>query len=217
MSPLANAPILRPRRPDGRRTRNVALQSPLPLPSLIPKLVLPPPAPASAALWQALILSIASSKTCTIRSVSIPAPVAGEDNILVAPYPHATMSVLDLTAEYPDRPDTAREAKFNTWSKSKGQCWIRKLKRYVACLRSAQHVNEHSNPDRPPEADGENDNNSTSEADDDEMADAPDAEAMDQDPADAPAANADGQGIDAKVEENAAAAEASDLGMGVFD
>jgi hypothetical protein len=59
------------------------------------------------------------------------------------------MSVLDLSAEYPDRPDTASESEFNMWSKSKRQRWIRKLKRYVVCLRSAHHVDEHSNPDAP--------------------------------------------------------------------
>jgi hypothetical protein len=141
--------------------------------------------------------------------------VAGEDDSLVAPYPHVMMSVLDLSAEYPDRLDTASESEFNMWSKSKRQRWIRKLKRYVACLRSAHHVEEHSNPDRLPEA-AEDDYDSTYEEEDD-MAEASNVEAMDQDAAEAPAANADGQGIDAQAEENATAAETSDSGMGVHD
>jgi hypothetical protein len=79
--------------------------------------VMPPPAPATAALWRVLVESIAASKTCTICTQSVPAAVAGEEAQMMAPYPHALAAMVDLTPEYPDRPDLTPMAKFATYSR----------------------------------------------------------------------------------------------------
>jgi hypothetical protein len=99
------------------------------------------------------VASIEPSKSCTIASVPIPAPVAGGDDVLAAPYPHALVAVWSLTEGYPNRPEIWTESEFDPLSKSKRQRWIRKLKKYVTCLRVAHHVDENSDPEKAPEAD----------------------------------------------------------------
>jgi hypothetical protein len=111
--------------------------------------VMPPPAPASATLWPVLVESIAASKTCTICSVSVPAAAAGKEAQMMAPYPHALAAVEDLTPEYPYGPDLIPVAKFETYSRSKRQRWIRRYKKYAACLRVAHHVSDNADPDHP--------------------------------------------------------------------
>jgi hypothetical protein len=119
--------------------------------------VMPPPAPASAALWRVLVELIAASKTCTICTESVPAAVAGEEAQMMAPYPHALAAVEDLTPEYLDRPDLIPVADFVTYSRSKCQRWIRRYKKYAACLRAAHRVSNNANPDHPKVASDEED------------------------------------------------------------
>jgi hypothetical protein len=120
---------------------------------------MPPPAPATAALWRVLVESIAASKTCTICTESVPAAVAGEEAQIMAPYPHTLAAVVDLTPEYPDRPDLIPVAEFATYSRSKRQRWIRRYKKYAACLRAADRISDNVDPYHPEvDSDEEDDN-----------------------------------------------------------
>jgi hypothetical protein len=71
----------------------------------------------------------------------------------VAPYPHALVAAWSLTKRYPNRPEIWTESEFEPLSKSKRQRWIRKLKKYVTCLRVAHRVDKNSDPEKAPEAD----------------------------------------------------------------
>jgi hypothetical protein len=130
---------------EDRRKANEEWQREHPTPPTLkhPQVIAPlrPPEPA---LREALIASIAAGKTCTIATVLIPAAVAGQPNVLAAPFPHALMAVVNLTMDYPDGPPLESEGSFELLSKSKHQRWIRKLKVYAACLRAAHRIDENS-------------------------------------------------------------------------
>jgi hypothetical protein len=88
------------------------------------------------------VASIAVAKTCTIASELVPASGVDGEGMLMAPYPHVLMEVMDLTMDYAERPPVVSESTFNEMSKSVRQRWIRKLKKYAACLRTAHSIAE---------------------------------------------------------------------------
>jgi hypothetical protein len=108
--------------------------------------VLAPPSAASVAHRTALVASIEAAKGCTIVSELVPTASGAEgEGTLMAQYPHLLMVVVDMTEDYPERPPNVAEAAFRTMSKSVRQRWIRKVKKYVACLRMAHRITEDEN------------------------------------------------------------------------
>jgi hypothetical protein len=98
--------------------------------------------------------SIAVAKTCTIATELVPAAGVDGEGMVMAPYPHVLMEVIDLTEDYPERLPAVNESTFNQMSKSVRQRMIRKVKKYVACLRAAHSITEDgSNAPEAEEAD----------------------------------------------------------------
>jgi hypothetical protein len=80
--------------------------------------VIEPPRPASEALRTALLDSIAAARTCTIASSLVHAGEAEGSGLLMAPYPHCLMVVVDMTEDYAERLPVVTEAIFDNMSKS---------------------------------------------------------------------------------------------------
>jgi hypothetical protein len=65
-----------------------------------------------------LVASIAVAKTCRIATELVPASGVDGKGMLMAPYPHVLMEVMDLTLDYAERPPVVNEPTFNEMFKS---------------------------------------------------------------------------------------------------
>jgi hypothetical protein len=117
---------------------------PIPPPLKHPQVQAPPRA-ASVALREALVATFVAARGCTLVSQLVPVTGAAGDGVWMAPYPTILMAAVNMTEDYPERPPTVSEAAFEAMTKSVRQRWIRKIKKYVACLRSAHRISEDEN------------------------------------------------------------------------
>jgi hypothetical protein len=89
-----------------------------------------------------LAASIAAAKSCTLATELVPAAGVDGEAMLMAPYPQVMRKVMDLTKDYAERAPEVSKDTFNKYSKSVRQRWIRKVIKYVACLRTAHNAGE---------------------------------------------------------------------------
>jgi hypothetical protein len=89
-----------------------------------------------------LAASIVAAKSCTIATELVPAAGVDGEAMLMPPNPHVMRKVMDLTKDYAERPPEVSEDIFKKYSKSVRQRWIRKIKKYVACLPAAHNMKD---------------------------------------------------------------------------
>jgi hypothetical protein len=91
------------------------------------------------------VATFVAARGCTLASQLVPVTGAAGDGVWMAPYPTILMAAVNMTEDYPERPPMVSEAAFETMPKSVRQRWIRKIKKYVACLRMAHRISEEEN------------------------------------------------------------------------
>jgi hypothetical protein len=91
------------------------------------------------------VATFVAVRGCTLDSQLVPTDGAPGDGVWMAPYPTILMAAVNMNEDYLERPPLVSEATFEAMSKSVRQRWIRKIKKYVACLRSAHRISVYKN------------------------------------------------------------------------